>query len=628
MRNIFTYLLLAVPVFLYGQADPISVSVNPINQSGSNAYLKDVGFGLDKSATTVSIDPTEVDYWDWANFPVIDVKKYGAVGDSTTDDFDAFDDAFDAISGGGTLLIPEGTYRLSDDIVKTISGNIKIQCLGNVKIRTSISGTSEATRYLFRLSCDTLQRIVSENSLTMNDTVIVLNNHGLYKDDIFRLFNDSLYDESTKFGELHKVKRINGDSVFIYSKIQVNYNNFYIRKIKSYSVIMDGGEYIGPRDNYIKFQNVQLENFNNIRISNATFRDAQYSGLMLVSIYHGLVDNCEFSDAMDIGLGYGSMVNSCEGVTYYRCTAQNCSHAIAMGGGFPVRDITVDNCILYSKRGNRYPLENHPVAFNIRMINNTIYNGGIRIRGNNQVVEGNTIYPIEAGAGVYVQMSGVYSDYLTIRNNHIIDPAKNSATIGVGVYFYNTRPDTCRNVVIDGNLIDVNGYGIFVSRYNTSSDSGYIHNLYMTNNNINNDNGACIYLTNYNTYKNVFIKGGFLTNDIGVGVYVDSNDSIDIAIVDGVNISTTTTNNPIYLMSTVKTGVVKNNFVMGDIAQTDGIRLRARKSILRENQICNILNGGYIVNSECGEFWDINNIKVVAGDTTNSAGVSHIMEIE
>lgn len=41
----------------------------------------------------------------------VSVKDYGAVGDGAHDDAAAFRAAFDAVSGGGIVFIPEGTYR-------------------------------------------------------------------------------------------------------------------------------------------------------------------------------------------------------------------------------------------------------------------------------------------------------------------------------------------------------------------------------------------------------------------------------------------------------------------------------------------------------------------------------------
>lgn len=47
--------------------------------------------------------------------PYVDVRDYGALGDGVTDDGDAFD-AANAAANGRTILVPEGTFRLEQDV--------------------------------------------------------------------------------------------------------------------------------------------------------------------------------------------------------------------------------------------------------------------------------------------------------------------------------------------------------------------------------------------------------------------------------------------------------------------------------------------------------------------------------
>ena len=47
--------------------------------------------------------------------PYVDVRDYGAIGDGTTDDSDAFDAAI-AAANGRTILVPEGVFRLESDM--------------------------------------------------------------------------------------------------------------------------------------------------------------------------------------------------------------------------------------------------------------------------------------------------------------------------------------------------------------------------------------------------------------------------------------------------------------------------------------------------------------------------------
>ena len=56
------------------------------------------------------------------NYPVgVDVTSYGAVGDGSTDDTQAFKDAIAACENGHAIYIPDGTYRLTDTLNLTKS---------------------------------------------------------------------------------------------------------------------------------------------------------------------------------------------------------------------------------------------------------------------------------------------------------------------------------------------------------------------------------------------------------------------------------------------------------------------------------------------------------------------------
>lgn len=57
---------------------------------------------------------------------ILNVKRFGAVGDGVTDDYEAFASAFESISKGtlGTIYIPSGRYRINSTLKlpNTLSG--------------------------------------------------------------------------------------------------------------------------------------------------------------------------------------------------------------------------------------------------------------------------------------------------------------------------------------------------------------------------------------------------------------------------------------------------------------------------------------------------------------------------
>lgn len=61
--------------------------------------------GLIATTAVVALAPLFHNY-------VVNVRDYGAKGDSMTDDSAAFQAAFNAVVEGGRVIIPAGTYRI------------------------------------------------------------------------------------------------------------------------------------------------------------------------------------------------------------------------------------------------------------------------------------------------------------------------------------------------------------------------------------------------------------------------------------------------------------------------------------------------------------------------------------
>lgn len=106
-------------------------------------------FGLDligDSGGTVRIQSIEIEDITTAFIPSlidwVDVRDYGAKGDGTSNDHDAFI-AADQAANGGEILVPEGTYFISGDI----GINAKIRFKGKLK-------TPDSTRVVFLKNFD------------------------------------------------------------------------------------------------------------------------------------------------------------------------------------------------------------------------------------------------------------------------------------------------------------------------------------------------------------------------------------------------------------------------------------------------------------------------------------------
>ncbi len=101
---------------------PLSVAL--IIFSGFTAGAKTIAVSKSQATPPRAVASSEV---------ILNLSDFGSVGDGTTNDGPALQAALDALAdaGGGTLLIPAGSYLISTPVVKDFSGvdcaDVKIQ---------------------------------------------------------------------------------------------------------------------------------------------------------------------------------------------------------------------------------------------------------------------------------------------------------------------------------------------------------------------------------------------------------------------------------------------------------------------------------------------------------------------
>jgi chitodextrinase len=96
--------------------------------------------------------------------PIVDVKTFGAKGDSVTDDTAAIQRALDSMTNGGTLVFPPGTYRYTSALRVTRPGT-KLWGYGGATLHNGVSRVNEITltgantaMYGFRLTTAPITR--------------------------------------------------------------------------------------------------------------------------------------------------------------------------------------------------------------------------------------------------------------------------------------------------------------------------------------------------------------------------------------------------------------------------------------------------------------------------------------
>jgi hypothetical protein len=147
-----------VTVYVYGTLTPAAIySDNGLTVIPSSQVTTDSDgqfyFYADNGRYTLSVMATgfaqeqfsDVSLFDQADAGIASVKDYGAVGNGTTDDTAAIQAAIDAVSaaGGGTLLLPEGTY-----IVAGLQMKAGVYLQGSGERATTLKLKNSANTYL------------------------------------------------------------------------------------------------------------------------------------------------------------------------------------------------------------------------------------------------------------------------------------------------------------------------------------------------------------------------------------------------------------------------------------------------------------------------------------------------
>lgn len=118
----------------YGEVVEVSAIIATADRTGVDMVWFDAAFGhfgidiTGPSGGLIRVDDIEIE--DVTSvflrdmLSVVDVRDYGAIGNGSTDDSDAFE-AADAAANGRTVLVPEGVFRLAKDV--TIESKIKFE---------------------------------------------------------------------------------------------------------------------------------------------------------------------------------------------------------------------------------------------------------------------------------------------------------------------------------------------------------------------------------------------------------------------------------------------------------------------------------------------------------------------
>ena len=412
---------------------------------------------------------------------VINVKDYGAVGNGSTDDFEAVRSAFEAVKPGGTIFFPTGTYYTPYKTPNTTSNWIVLS-----KDNVTVKGEGEDTHlenFLLAVSGSYGTRKSLSLSVREGDKGIATSSaHGFKKDSYIQLLsNVNAYSPDAgkwqlgsssptdgarpvvRFSEtLQVAKVVDTTSVEVYSEVVYdtykNSNSGLAYPITglSTSQVRELHMVKGVTFQDLTFKNVAGSTSWRFFVARAcadlTFKrvntlsgDLPGSAIKISDSYNVLFKECDIRKALDTfsGSSWNTIFvgGGCQEVRFQNCRGFGEAQGIDLtpnrftstadygGDTYPENSLStiqfmyVDGCSFY---GCSDGVTSHPGSYHFHVTNSLFEGGstGVRARSNRSVIQNNIFNTAAAG----VSLSAFVSDSLVSDN---IISKKRSTKYGV-----------------------------------------------------------------------------------------------------------------------------------------------------------------------------------------------------
>ncbi|MDB5055446.1 MAG: hypothetical protein JWM44_3496 [Bacilli bacterium] len=365
----------------------------------------------------------------------VSVKDYGAKGDGVTDDTLAFNNALSAVSKGGKLIIPSGTYK--------INGPVSVLCTGDVEIEGQYGVTLDCTASKVVDGSSVIQiggGVGTSYNLTGNVQKyrnLIPCAQAFNQGDMVQLISTDLWNPQRANyvkGEFCEVESTNAGKITTKGSIYDNYNaaSTKVRKL------------IMPR---VKMSNIvikcnsftiglMLTTIKELHLEDVLVTGAKYSGISVTNIYGGLVKNCEatdcYSPANPTVASYGLVISSCQGLTVLGGHYLGGRHGISHGGTTPVRDIVIQGATIGNNSTTaETSLDAHGNMENI-IVRDCRINNGMTLLALNAIVENNHIQVMAFTTGIQI-VPEINAGTILVQNNTVINPNPNGSGIIIAV---------------------------------------------------------------------------------------------------------------------------------------------------------------------------------------------------
>ena len=323
----------------------------------------------------------------------VSATEYGATGDGTTDDTEAIRQSLLAAAAESTTLhLAQGTYRITEAITLTGFGG-SVDIVGEPGAVLDMTAVSSYDGIVVEGSVGATTPLLADaakGAMSISATLPVAPAKG----DLLRITSTDVWDasEQEETGEIVEVDSVSGNTITLVSPLFDGY------RLGPTSVQAMTAPRVTLRDlTIIRDSNhcaVRVQYARDVLLSGLRVSGARES-LLRVSNAHGVViENCSGRDFYYEGTGtsYGVVIDSSQHVTHIANRIQGGRHALAHGGTFPCRDITIlggtyDS--LHTTNGS-WAVDFHANCEGVRIIGATILNG-VGIFCPNVSVESSTI---------------------------------------------------------------------------------------------------------------------------------------------------------------------------------------------------------------------------------------------
>ena len=346
----------------------------------------------------------------------VSVKEFGAVGDGLADDTAAIQAAINSFAafGGKVLVIPGGTYRITDTLL--------------LPARTTLSGTQGATVLDVSGIADGVPAVaargtlgapqslaadLAEGATTMTPTDVT----GLAVGDYVKISSNQPFGLTNQpRGEFARIRAIaNGVVTFedpLHDSYPAGSDGIFEKASFVEDVVLDGIMFLGPE----AARNIIAASFTvcrNIVISGVRTKNVHNTSLQLTDVVESSISDCHLADAKLTGFACGIVpLYACQDITISNCTGARMRHLVATGGGTTRRGVSrriaVSNCTASQMEDSGF--DAHPASEYVSFIGCHVHGAaqdGITMQSARFVIEGCSV----SGSGRY----GILVQTVTVR---------------------------------------------------------------------------------------------------------------------------------------------------------------------------------------------------------------------